>query len=119
MAHSHSALRSAASRYECVQPLRAAVGRKVERIINVGSVHTAHDVARSEAARRGDKPRHTVIIQYSVARHRRRSPLNAADRAVSRYERVQQLRAADRARSSRPRYAARRHPPITARRSAT
>jgi hypothetical protein len=28
------------------QPLRAAVGRKVERIINAGSVHTARDVAR-------------------------------------------------------------------------
>jgi dihydrodipicolinate synthase/N-acetylneuraminate lyase len=66
MARSHSALRntvsryesvqrqsattSAASRYERVQPLRAAVGRKVERIINVGSVHTARYVARSEAA---------------------------------------------------------------------
>jgi hypothetical protein len=54
-------------------------------------------VARSEAAKRGDKQRDTVIIQYSAARRRRRSPLNAADRAVSRYERVQQLRAADRA----------------------
>jgi hypothetical protein len=76
-----------------VQPLRAAVGRKVERIINAGSVHTARDVARSEAARCGDKQRDMVIIQYSAARRRRRSPLNAGDRAASRYERVQQLAA--------------------------
>jgi transposase len=43
IARSHSALRSAVSRYERIQPLRAAVGRKVERIINTGSVHTARD----------------------------------------------------------------------------
>lgn len=68
---------------ECGQPLRAAVGRKFERIINVGSVHTARDVAlrRSESrtlfgvalhsavevARRGDKLRDTVIFQYFAA----------------------------------------------------
>jgi hypothetical protein len=60
MARSHSALRSATSRgqpprersaatsaashCERCQPLRANVGRKVESIINAGSVHTARDV---------------------------------------------------------------------------
>jgi hypothetical protein len=68
MARSHSALRSAVSRYESVQPLCTAVGRKVERIINAGSVYTARDVARSEATRCGDKQRDTVIIQYSADR---------------------------------------------------
>jgi hypothetical protein len=43
------ALRSAVSRYERVQPLRAAVGRKVERITNAGCVHTARDVALRSA----------------------------------------------------------------------
>jgi hypothetical protein len=51
MARSHSALRSAVSRYERVQLLRAAVGRKVERIINAGSVHTARDVALRSVVR--------------------------------------------------------------------
>jgi hypothetical protein len=50
---------------------------------------TKRYIARSEAARRGDKQLDTVIIQYSAVRCRRRSPLNAANRAASRYERVQ------------------------------
>jgi hypothetical protein len=36
---------SVASRYERCQPLRAAVGLKIERIINAGSVHAPRDVA--------------------------------------------------------------------------
>jgi hypothetical protein len=72
MARSHSTLRSATLRErsaavsgeERVQPLRAAVGRKVERIINAGSVHTARDVAIRSAVRSGQTRRQAARYGY-------------------------------------------------------
>jgi hypothetical protein len=67
MARTHSALRSAVSRYERVQPLRAAVGRKVERIINAGSVHTARDVALRSAVSRVQRRNNHISLLVAAA----------------------------------------------------